>query len=207
MLKLRHTCFDGTRGSNIVNADGSEVASILGPQPDALCRAAGGHAAGRGRAGLRIAAWLAGATVVLSGRTKADSFRGSIAGLRSAYCDSPAIKGARMLCIATGWRSCVGYADTDESALIVMLSRRNARRFPLIAGTALELHRFKTGAALHADRGNQTPCALSNHSLTVRTTLEVGRALTVLPPNSFMIDSSYSGSVLNGSFAVTCTIL
>jgi hypothetical protein len=77
------------------------------------------------------------------------------------------------------------------------------RRFPLIAGTPLELHRFKTGAALHADRGNQTRCALSNHSLTARTTLEVGRALTVLPPNSFMIGSSYSGNVFTGSFAVT----
>ena len=45
------------------------------------------------------------------------------------------------------------------------------------------------------------------HSLMVRTTLEVGRALTVLPPNSFMIASSYSGSVFTGSFALTCTIL
>jgi hypothetical protein len=32
--------------------------------------------------------------------------------------------------------------------------------------------------------------------------LEVGRALTVLPPNSFMI-ASYFGNVFTGSFAVT----
>jgi hypothetical protein len=40
----------------------------------------------------------------------------------------------------------------------------------------------------------------------VRTTLEVGRARTVLPPNSFLIASSYSGSVVTGSLALTCTI-
>ena len=33
-----------------------------------------------------------------------------------------------------------------------------------------------------------------HHSPMVRTTLEVGWALTVLPPNSFMIAASYSGS-------------
>ena len=46
-----------------------------------------------------------------------------------------------------------------------------------------------------------------HHSPIVRTTLEVGRALTVLPPNSFIIASSYSGSVVAGAFALTCTIL
>jgi hypothetical protein len=41
----------------------------------------------------------------------------------------------------------------------------------------------------------------------MRTTLDVGRALTALPPNSFMIAASYSGSVCAGSFALTYTIL
>jgi hypothetical protein len=76
-------------------------------------------------------------------------------------------------------------ADTDESpAFIVTLSQRNARSISANRRNALALDRFKTGAALHADMAIRPPCALSDHSLTVRTTLEVGRARTVLPPNS-----------------------
>ena len=44
------------------------------------------------------------------------------------------------------------------------------------------------------------------YSERVRTTLAVGRALTLLP-NSFMIASSYSGKVFTASFALTCTTL
>jgi hypothetical protein len=51
----------------------------------------------------------------------------------------------------------------------------------------------------------QTPS--HHHSSTVRTTLEVGKLLTALPPSSFMIAASYSGSVATGAFALTCTIL
>jgi hypothetical protein len=46
-----------------------------------------------------------------------------------------------------------------------------------------------------------------HHSPTVRTTLEVGKELKALPPNSFMIAVSYSGSVVAGFFALTYTIL
>jgi hypothetical protein len=46
-----------------------------------------------------------------------------------------------------------------------------------------------------------------NHSPMVRTTLEVGRMFTVLPPNSLMIASSYSDNVFSGAFDLTCTIL
>lgn len=46
-----------------------------------------------------------------------------------------------------------------------------------------------------------------SHSPMVRTTLEAGRMFTVLPPNSFMIASSYSDNVFSGAFDLTCTIL
>jgi hypothetical protein len=51
------------------------------------------------------------------------------------------------------------------------------------------------------------PASRRHHSPTVRTTLDVGRALTALPPNSFMIAASYSGSVVTSSSALTYTIL
>jgi hypothetical protein len=41
----------------------------------------------------------------------------------------------------------------------------------------------------------------------VRTTLEVGKELKALLPNSFMIAVSHSGSVVAGFFALTYTIL
>ncbi len=60
-----------------------------------------------------------------------------------------------------------------------------------------------------ADRGNDDgrdavrgSCALQRralYSLTVRTTLEVGRAVATPGPNSFMTISSYLGSVCSGS--------
>ena len=44
------------------------------------------------------------------------------------------------------------------------------------------------------------------YSERVRTTLAVGRALTLLP-NSLITASSYSGKVFTASFALTCTTL
>jgi hypothetical protein len=75
-------------------------------------------------------------------------------------------------------------------------------------GAAVRQRRQSRGSTAAVPRrvGSQAESTL-HHSLTVRTTLEVGRSLTTLPPNSFMIASSYCGSVFTGSFALTCTIL
>jgi hypothetical protein len=73
-------------------------------------------------------------------------------------------------------------------------SRRVSHRWATTHWNSL----FSFGAASKLDRMPRF-----RHSPTVRTTLEVGRVLTVLPPNSFMIASSYSGRVFTGSFAFT----
>ena len=56
-----YTCFEGTRGQGRVYADGSVVGSIQfqGAGPVRYAHAAGRHAAGQGRVGLRLAARLA----------------------------------------------------------------------------------------------------------------------------------------------------
>jgi hypothetical protein len=89
LLKLKRTCFDGTCGSNIVNADGSEVASIQF-QGSSPTRYAALPADTPRVEGERVCASLRGSLVqpcFYLERTNANSFRGSIAGLRSAYCD------------------------------------------------------------------------------------------------------------------------
>src|SRR5262249_16718858 len=74
---------------------------------------------------------------------------------------------------------------------------RSAARRPRCACCTREKCRPSQCCVMTADR----------HSLIVRTTLEVGRLLTVPPPNSLMIASSYSGNVFTGSFDLASTIL
>jgi hypothetical protein len=87
LLKLKHTCFDGTCGSNIVNADGSEVASIQF-QGSSPTRYAALPADTPRVEGERVRVSLRGSPVqpcFYLERTNANSFGSSIAG--SAYCD------------------------------------------------------------------------------------------------------------------------
>jgi hypothetical protein len=148
LLKLRHTCFDGTRGSNIVNADGAEVGSIQF-QGSSPTRYAALPADTPRVEGARVRASLRCSLVqpcFYMERTNANSFRGSIAGLRSAYCDSPAIKGARMLCTAFA-----NHRRPRIAALTVMLSQLlSATRGNLRRRDCARVGPFKIGAALRA---------------------------------------------------------
>ncbi len=109
MLKLKRTCFDGTCESNIVNADGSEVA-LIQFQGSSPTRYAALPADTPRVEGERVYASLRGSQVqpcCYLERTNANSFRGSIAGLRSAYCDFAHYQGRALRSLT---------ADTDEIA-------------------------------------------------------------------------------------------
>ncbi|MGC1970493.1 MAG: hypothetical protein WA712_04100 [Pseudolabrys sp.] len=90
-----YTCFDGTRGTARVHADGSVVGSIqvrgglprYGRMPLGTLRVGGD----------RVCAYLRGSMMqpcFYLERTNDNSFRGSIAGLSFAYCDFTRYQGA-----------------------------------------------------------------------------------------------------------------
>ena len=90
-----YTCFDGTRGTARVHADGSVDGSIqvrgglprYGRMPLGTLRVGGD----------RVCAYLPGSTMqpcFYLERTNDNSFRGSIAGLSFAYCDFTRYQGA-----------------------------------------------------------------------------------------------------------------
>jgi len=65
--------------------------------------------------------------------------------------------------------------------------------------------RLKVGCGIERDAAG--PASAQLPSLTVRTTLAVGRAFAVPPLISCDIMASYSGSVSIDDLAVSCTIL